>query len=220
MTLTSLFAKEFRAGVPSSHGRSPALIFLHGRGADENDLPGLRDHLDLRFHCFSVRAPFPFEFGGYTWYELLGIGNPEPKEFQQSYELLSNYIDSIRSRNDIDASAIYLFGFSMGSMMALAYALRHPDRVRGVVAHSGHIPEMNGIVYRWNDLASISIFVAHGSLDPVVPVALGRRARELLTKSNADFVYKEYPISHTIAEESLADISGWLTEKLNSSAAL
>ncbi len=45
-------------------GRSPAVILLHGRGADENDLLGLSQYFDERLAIFSIRAPYPFEFGG------------------------------------------------------------------------------------------------------------------------------------------------------------
>ena len=67
-------------------GKSPAVILLHGRGADENDLLGLAQYFDERLAVFSVRAPYPFEFGGYTYFQLSDDGTAEPVMFMESYK--------------------------------------------------------------------------------------------------------------------------------------
>ena len=102
----------------------------------------------------------------------------------------------------------------MGAMMSLVLALAHPEKIRGAVIHSGLLPENVGIDYKWNELKNTSFFIAHGTYDPVVPVGFGMRANELLSKTQAPLVYKEYPIGHTISEESLHDSVEWLHLKL------
>ena len=54
---------------PKSGTRTPLVIFLHGRGADENDLIDISERLPRAFAYASVRAPLPLEWGGYTWFE-------------------------------------------------------------------------------------------------------------------------------------------------------
>ena len=51
---------------------APLLVLLHGRGADEYDLIDLADALPKTFAYASLRAPYPVEGGGYTWYESRG----------------------------------------------------------------------------------------------------------------------------------------------------
>lgn len=200
----------------SQKGPYPVLILLHGRGADENDLLGLASHLDPRFFVISVRAPFPFENGGYTWYTVLEIGKPEPREFMESYERLVQFLDDIKKQYPVDPGRVFLLGFSMGTMMSFSLALTKPQSIRGVVAHSGYIPEDTGLAFRLNELNDTSFFVAHGLHDPVIPVQFGRRAKEILGSAKADLTYKEYPIGHEISDESLHDLSEWLKTRIGS----
>ncbi|MBI4429709.1 MAG: dienelactone hydrolase family protein [Ignavibacteriales bacterium] len=192
----------------------PTLLLLHGRGADENDLLGLGEYLDPRLLIISARAPFRFPDGGYTWYELLEVGKPELAQFNESYERLVLFLGEVRKEFAVDPGNIYLLGFSMGSMMAYALTLSRPDEIKGMIAHSGYIPEEPGHNYRWDRLSETAFFVAHGTLDPVIPVQLGRRSHELLSKVKTDLTYREYPIGHHISEESLQDLSTWLKQQL------
>ncbi|MDQ2858309.1 MAG: phospholipase, partial [Candidatus Eremiobacteraeota bacterium] len=49
--------------------RTPLVLLLHGRGADEYDLLDVADRLPRAFNYASVRAPVPVAGGGYTWFE-------------------------------------------------------------------------------------------------------------------------------------------------------
>jgi phospholipase/carboxylesterase len=46
-------------------------------------------------------------------------------------------------------------------------------------------------------------------------VRFGREAHEYLGGIGAEVAYREYPIGHSISEESLDDLSEWLTNKIN-----
>ncbi len=196
-------------------GRSPAIIMLHGRGASEDDLLGLSEFLDERLFSIAPRGPFDFQFGGgFTWYNILEIGKPEPAMFSESYRRLSEFIEDVKKGYPIDASRVFLLGFSMGTIMSYAIALTQPGVVRGVIANSGYIPEDTDLTFQWDKLAGTAFFVSHGIDDPVIPVSYGRRAKFLLEHARADFLYREYEMVHQIDEESLADIAKWLTKML------
>lgn len=197
-------------------GQHPALILLHGRGANEDDLLGLSEYLDERLFFIAARAPFGFQWGGgFTWYDILDTGKPEPKMFAKSYQRLAQFHHDIKKNYPIDQKKIFYLGFSMGTIMSYAFALTHPEEVRGVVANSGYIPEDAELQFQWNRLDGISFFVAHGANDPIIPVQLGRRARLLLEQAKADIFYREYEMAHQISEESLNDMARWLHEKLD-----
>ncbi|HAL55633.1 MAG TPA: phospholipase [Bacteroidetes bacterium] len=209
---TSLIHKIVPPSV-ASPGPYPTIILLHGRGTNEDDLLGLAPYLDPRFFLVSARAPFPFPYGGHAWYEMADVGTPVGSEFDESYRRLHQFIDDVLKGYPVDPGRIFLFGFSMGSIMSLAIGLTNPDLVRGVVAHSGYVPENTSLKFKWDELSDLSLFVAHGQYDPVIPIQFGRRISELLSKTQADFTYREYPIPHTISEESLTDVATWLKEK-------
>jgi phospholipase/carboxylesterase len=198
----------------STGAKSPAIILLHGRGADENDLLGLSQYLDERLMVFSVRAPYPFEYGGYTYFQLDDDGTAEPTMFLEGYNKLVGFVDGIRTLAEIDAGRVYLLGFSMGTIMAYALSLTHPEQFAGVIAQSGFVRDHPQLEFRWNHLNGCSFIITHGIQDPIIPVSLARKTKELFAKSNADFVYNEYPMGHEISGESLADVSEWLRKQL------
>lgn len=196
--------------------KHPALFMLHGRGANEDDLLGFAEYLDERFFIISPRAPFPFPLGGgFTWYDVLEVGRPEPKMFAESYSKLAQFLDDAMKDYPVDSKRIFFLGFSMGTMMSYSLLLTKPELIAGVVANSGYVPEETNLQFQWDKLASKSVFIAHGIYDPVIPLQLSRRAKELFSQTQAEVTYKEYPMAHQISEESLNDFSTWLTQRLD-----
>jgi phospholipase/carboxylesterase len=192
----------------------PLLVLLHGRGADEHDLLSVVPPTVPDFFVVSVRAPYRFPYGGYTWFDLENIEDPNLDQLSESAGLLSRFLDGIRKVHGVDPDSIFLFGFSMGAIMALEVALRGSVQVTGVVAHSGCIVRAETLPYSSEQLHSPSIFIAHGIHDPVVPVWLARQSHEFLRQANLRVQYQEYPIQHTISEKSLRDASLWLLDQL------
>lgn len=188
---------------------------LHGRGADEEDLLGLAQNLDERFLIISPRAPNPFSSGGgYTWYDAGPLGVPDASTFTASYHSLVQFLTDAASGYPVDTTNVFLFGFSMGSVMSYALSLTMPHLFRGVVANSGYVPEGTSLELRWKNLAGLEFLITHGTEDPLIPIVAARHARELFEHSTASITYKEYPMGHQISEESLADASAWLTQRL------
>ncbi len=211
---TSLVHKILSPRMRSA-GKPPALIMLHGRGADEHDLFELSKYLDERLFIISVRAPFQFAFsGGYTWYDIIDIGKPEPKMFRESYDKVMRFIEDVKKGYPIDPEKIFLFGFSMGAIMSFVVTLAHSDMVKGVIANSGLIPENIDLKFEWDKIKGKPFFVAHGKYDSVIPIAFAKRAKELLEKARADVTYREYEMDHQIDEESLNDIMKWLSKHI------
>ncbi len=166
-----------RAGGDGPH---PAIVMLHGRGTDEHDLFGLAPHLDPRLLVISARAPFPFRpagGGGYAWYDVIEVGVPHPQMFAESYDRLAKFAAEVTAAYPIDPQRLFLLGFSMGAVMAHAVALAQPERIAGVVAHSGYVPPEKELQlkFKLNDLKGRGWFVAHGVHDPVIPSASGAR---------------------------------------------
>jgi phospholipase/carboxylesterase len=198
-----------------SNNNSPAIFLLHGRGADENDLLGLAPYLDPRLYVVSVRAPFPFQWGmGYAWYDIVEVGYPDSEKFPVSLNKLTGFIGGIRDTLPIDREQIFLLGFSMGAVMANTVALSNPGLIKAVVAHSGYIAEGDTVQYKWPDVKQTEFFIAHGLADQVISVNFGKRAQELLKTHAIPHVYKEYTFGHQISNESLDDITNWLSDRI------
>jgi len=84
-------------------------------------------------------------------------------------------------------------------------------RPAGILALSGFIPVVDGFE---PDLAQPlpPVAIGHGTLDPVIPVEFGRRARAILEEAGADVLYRESPIAHTIDPRFLTELQAWVRE--------
>lgn len=185
------------------------LIMLHGRGADEHDLFGLKERLDPRLDIHSLRAPFEYEWGGNAWFDMSEDGTLDEKSFLRSKAEILAFVDSIKADN------LFLLGFSMGAIMSYALALTQPHLCRGILALSGFAPLQLEKEYRLNELNDLHVFISHGINDPVIPVSAARKTKELLSSSNAHVTYNEYHMAHQIADECLVDIGAWLKKLLD-----
>jgi len=187
---------------PAAGDAAGALVLLHGRGADENDLVPLLDELDpeRRLHGYTPRAPLALPPGGAHWYAVPRVGYPDPETFAIGFGALTEWFDAL----PFPAERIVLGGFSQGSVMSYALGLGvGRPRPAALLAFSGFIPTVDG----W-ELDSASPFppvgIAHGTYDPVISVDFGRRARDTLEAAGADVDYRESPIEHWIDPATVA----------------
>ncbi len=190
------------------------MLLLHGRGADEGDLMSLEGALDPRFTVVSARAPLRLG-PGFAWYGMAPVGFPDDAAMHSSLDELHKFIEGLMPAYNLDPAQLYLMGFSQGAVMSAAVALTMPERVRGVVMHSGYVPVESGLDFKLSEVAGKPFFLAHGLYDEVIPVNFARQSREYLTEMNVGLTYQEYPIGHGISEESLDDFSEWLSAELD-----
>lgn len=181
---------------------------LHGRGADEHDLFGLKERLDPRLNIYSLRAPFEYEWGGYAWFDLFEDGTVDEKSFAQSRDEIAAFIRTVKT------DKLFLLGFSMGAIMSYSIALSNPGICSGILALSGFAPPQLEKEYRLQLLQNLHVFISHGVNDPVIPIASARNTKAMLSASNAVVSYHEYPMAHQISEQCLTDIDAWLNERL------
>ena len=189
-----------------------ALVLLHGRGADERDLyPGL-DFLDpqRRLLGITLRAPFSMPPGGAHWYALGGIPTPEPATFHASFDRASAWLDAFARETGIGPELTILGGFSQGAVMSYALGLgKDRPRPAAIVALSGFVPVVEGFELEL-ERPLPPIAIGHGTLDDVIPVEFGRRAKELLEGAGADVRYRESPLPHTIDPGFAAELAAGL----------
>ncbi|MHB1243405.1 MAG: alpha/beta hydrolase [Gaiellaceae bacterium] len=180
-----------------------SLVLLHGRGADEHDLHPLLDALDpeRRLLGLTPRGPLALPPGGAHWYRLAGIPTPDPETFWPSFEALSELLDGL-------PRPLVLGGFSQGTVMSWALGLGRGQarRPAAILALSGFLPRVEGLELELGGLDGYPVAIAHGSLDPVIPVDFSREARDALTAAGADVLYRESPLPHTIDPRVLPEL--------------
>jgi len=203
-----------------------SIIWLHGLGADGHDFEsivpelGLGGKLSLRF-VFPHAPVRPVTInGGMTmraWYDILTLERGGPQDeagIRESSRLLEMLIEREHERGIPDEN-IVLAGFSQGGAIALHTALRYPHRLAGLMALSTYLPLVDSFdreVLHNMDAQSqeLPIFMAHGSSDPMLPMALGQHVHTILEKAGYEVEWHDYPMAHAICAAEIADIRNWL----------
>jgi len=200
-------------------GTPPLLLLLHGIGSNEHDLYGLAPFLDKRFLIISVRAPNKLGPGSYAWFEVdFTPQGPviKPEQAESSHKTLIIFLKEAITAYGADPKQVYLMGFSQGAIMSASVALIQPELVAGAVLMSGRIPlEIRQLIAPKEELSGFPFLVVHGTADMVLPITYGRDSRELLSSLPVDLTYHEYPMGHEVSQESLSDVTTWLTEQLD-----
>jgi phospholipase/carboxylesterase len=211
-----------RIELESGSSPSAAVIWMHGLGADGNDFAGLVPELDLS-GCQPIRFIFPHApsipvtiNGGYVmpaWYDIRGanlVQQQDAEGIERSRQAIVALIENEVSRG-IPPERIVLAGFSQGCAMALHTALRFPHRLAGVVALSGYLPlaERLAIEHHLAN-ADTPIFMAHGTMDPVVVLARAEESHRVLTELGHMVQWHTYPMQHGVHPQEIQDISEFL----------
>ena len=186
-----------------------ALVLFHGRGADERDLYPLLDALDPERRLLGItpRGPLALPPGGAHWYRLGGIPTPDPSTFFPSFEAAGALLDGL----PVPIERVVIGGFSQGAVMSWALGLgAGRPRPAAIIALSGFMPEVEGFELDLSDLDGYPVAVAHGSLDPVIPVEFGRAAAERVRAAGADLLWRETPVPHTIDPRVLPELQAFV----------
>ena len=206
-----------RPPLLSTSDSAPVLVLLHGLGSNEQDLFSFAPHLDPRYRVLSVRAPRPYAYRGFAWFDInFGQGTPQPDQLQMadSKQRLLTFLDEVQKA--YHPPRIYLAGFSQGSIMSYAISLTQPTLVSGVLAMSGYVIRTSDLpTVATDSLKNLPIFATHGLHDRVLPVFLGRSTRDYLQSLRLNhFTYQEYPMAHEVSPACFEDCQRWLSQQI------
>lgn len=207
---------------PKSGRIKSAVIFLHGYGADGNDLLGLADPLmphlpDTLF--LSPDAPercvgTPF---GRQWFPIPWLDGSTEEAAAQGMQAavadLNAFVDEVLAENALTPAQLAIVGFSQGTMMALETFPRRAAPVAGIVAFSGRLlrPE----TLEAEAKSKPPVLLAHGDQDPVVPFAdMGLAGDALVQAGFETYAHVMKGTPHGIAPDGLSVALSFLKDKL------
>ncbi|MGH8750980.1 MAG: alpha/beta hydrolase, partial [Burkholderiales bacterium] len=62
--------------------------------------------------------------------------------------------------------------------------------------------------------SDVPIFMAHGALDPTIPLLLANLSRQRLMQQGYQVEWHQYLMPHAVCPEEIADIGVWLVRVL------
>ena len=201
------------------------VIWLHGLGADRYDFLPVAEALQeslLRTRFVLPQAPTrPVTInGGYempSWYDIKAMSPARSislEELEASAKMVTDLIE-VQKRTGIDASRIFLAGFSQGGAVVFHTAFMNWEGpLGGVIALSTYAPTFSNELELSASQQRIPVLCLHGQYDDVVQNAMGRSAYEHLKTRGVTATWREYPMGHEVLPQEIQDIGAWLTTRL------
>jgi thioredoxin 1 len=198
--------------IVQGSGSNRLALLIHGLGADERDLGGLLAYLDPDGALAAVLPRGKYQVpgsAGYSWYGMF-----QEDQGQGSYaEALAELDDLLTEQAaalSLPREESIVAGFSQGGGLALGLALQRSDRPRPKAALAMS-PALDTAAFDLDERDAPPVLVQHGTHDPLIPVKRARELARQLRTLGVPTVYREYPMEHQVALESLRDASEWLT---------
>lgn len=172
-----------------SRAAKQLIVFLHGYGANGNDLIGLAQQWqgllpDAAFASPNAPEPCPEAPAGRQWFRLT-MRDPTERwnGVNRAAPILNAFLDSELDRCSLDDTKLALVGFSQGAMLALHAGLRRERAPAAIIGYSGELvgPEYLDQVGKLRPASkSPPILLVHGGQDEVIsPEALFLSAEAL-----------------------------------------
>ena len=192
-------------------GGSPrqVVIFLHGLGADGDDLIGLAPYFAQELpeaEFLSPHAPYPCDMAPYgrQWFSLQ---DRSPEAMLAGLEtvrpVLDSYLDAVLESRGLTEADLALVGFSQGTMLSLHTALRRRGRIAGLVGFSGLLASPDRLIAEIT--AQPPVLLIHGEDDPVVDFGFMDLAARALRALEVPVETLARPgLGHSIDDEGLS----------------
>ena len=117
---------------------APVLLLLHGFPTSSNMFRNLIPRLA---GSFRVIAP---DYPGYGFSSM-----PDRKDFSYTFDNMTTIVDKLLEKLDINAYSLYVMDY--GAPIGYRLALRHPEKVTGLIVQNGNAYE-EGLLAFWDPI--------------------------------------------------------------------
>lgn len=186
-----------------------AIILLHGRGGNADDIISLAD--EFCDDTFYIAAP---QASNNIWYPYSFLAPEERNEpwLSSAVGIVKQLIDEITGY--LPTEKIYIMGFSQGACLSLEVAARYAARYAGIASFTGGLigDRIHSEKYQ-GDFEGTSIFIGNSDSDPHVPLSRSEESRQILEKAGAHVTMKIYSgMAHTIIPDEINTVKEMMFE--------
>jgi phospholipase/carboxylesterase len=199
--------------------KHPALIMLHGWGANEGDIFELVPFVREDVIVAAPRAPLiatDDPRGSFCWFTSSRVGTPQPHEFSDAVKLIVDFIDRLEEASGfpVDREQVYIGGFSQGGAMSYLVTGAHPELIAGTIVHSGFLPMPPPVPFNYPALKDKPFIVLHGTKETVITLERGQDSATHVRNMGANVEFQSFPIAHETSLPSRQALADWLNKRL------
>lgn len=212
--------------VKRTGSEGPAVVILHGYGADMNDLAPLSDVLPepstgtWYFPNAPLEVPIGPSMMGRAWFpidmaaleEAMMTGSHRdfssviPEGFLKAQEQVCKFLKAL----DRKPEDIILGGFSQGAMISCDVALHMESNLRGLALLSGNMVAKE----RWEKIVAnrtgLKVFQSHGQQDQVLGFDSADNLSKMLIAAQANVQFVPFQGGHEIPNSVMQELARFL----------
>ena len=216
---------------PAKSDNSPAVLFLHGYGADQSDLAPFADMMDpeQKFDWYFpngilevIIAP---GFTGRAWFQidieefeaamregrLRDLSKNRPVGFDQALATVNSFFQELQDRH----GKVFLGGFSQGAMLSTELAFIAEPKPTGLAILSGaHLDAEN-----WNQLSKkakgLQFIQSHGDNDALLPPKGAKDLYMILREAGLEGQFLTFSGGHEIPLQVVERVAQFIGKQLS-----
>jgi phospholipase/carboxylesterase len=212
--------------VKRGDAKAPAVILLHGFGANQNDLVPLVDYLGLgpRYNWYfpngileiiigpgmTGRAWWPIDMRRYETMLQSGshadLSVSRPKGMDAAVERVMRLYDEVSKAHE----KVILGGFSQGSMLALEVALRAQKKPKGLILLSGNLVDRETTEALVKNNKGLKFIQSHGANDVILSHEGAESLFEVLTSGGMIGNFISFRGGHEIPPQVLREVGKFI----------
>lgn len=206
----------------------PLIIWLHGPGGNEDELPIVMPEISLRNYIGA--APRGVEVyhprrADAADQPLAGDAADDDEAARFNWRQSEDHIllaeqrvfgclDYAHSRYNIAPERVFLVGYRSGGTMALRIALAHPDRFAGVVSLAGGLSRRFAPLSRLREARDLPVLLGGGQDGVLYSQRHAADDLRLLHSAGVSTIVKLYPGGDELSDLMLTDVDRWIMQQL------
>ena len=185
----------------------PLVVWLHGAGQSERDLPEVMTHISTR-NCVGVAPRSPqstseLESSDLAWRQT-------PDAIAAAEERILEAIEHARQQFNIHSDRVFVAGVGEGGAAALRVALARPDLFAGAATFEGPAPTNHSLLRQFGAVRGLPIFLASSSESESYPQSKLCRDLRLLYTAGCSIKICQEIGEGELTTSMLADFDRWM----------
>lgn len=220
---------EHRIYLPQSlrlRDDCPLILLVHGRNGNSKMMWTFSGMLpEGKAVCIAPQGFVSDIEGGWSWWpgynkdllseeEKIKAKRLSHEGVLRAVEVLKNFIEGAKLYYQIEPRLVIGIGFSQGAAVLSSLTLLNPGYIKGLALLAGFVPgSIRKQTFCGQDIKvadGLSLFVAHGANDTIVPLKEAEQGVRLFSDCGAEVEFIHEPVGHKVGVSGQKAMREWL----------